>query len=415
MFNPLNYSLILGPAQTIDPKGAISKSAKTTPKYAVNTDYWQGALNADTKYGTFKTTDKNGVRYQPNNVGGSKLTKTGKTAAFNKAGLEQNVWKDTNGNYYYWEGYENKYKQLSRPQLAQVFGNPNATNNDSNTGGNSGDGGGSYNAPSGGGTNASTVTETKPPEVPKIDWTMMNVDEMADILGIDTYKYEDILKLYNNASNKKFDELDTQVKRTQADNLRALQGQYDTYLNTLRENRANAVSSGMTKGANAALQLASMYANAQSISQNQQALSDTLYDLGQQRATALAENETTASKDRKAIEQYLASLQTTHEANSVNELAARLAANSQVQAAQIQADATTKAAGINAAATKSAATATQDKVYGYYIKQFGEDLGNELYLRDLNSSNVINAYNAAGNLKDLGFNSYANHLTNYFK
>lgn len=73
----------------------------------VNTAYYQGSLNPDTKYGTFATTDKNGVRYQPNNVGGNKLSKAGLTIENN--GVTQNVWKTDDGKYYYWEGRQNKY------------------------------------------------------------------------------------------------------------------------------------------------------------------------------------------------------------------------------------------------------------------------------------------------------------------
>lgn len=84
-----------------------SKGYSNGSKSQVNTQYYSGSLNPDTKYGTFKTTDKNGVRYQPNNVGGSKLSKTGLTISNN--GVTQNVWKAENGKYYYWEGRQNKY------------------------------------------------------------------------------------------------------------------------------------------------------------------------------------------------------------------------------------------------------------------------------------------------------------------
>lgn len=89
--------------------------------YAVNTDYWQGDLNSDTQYGTFKTTDKNGVRYQPNNVGGNPLKGSGKTVAeafgAGKTGQtgasldNQKVWVTTQGDkrYYVWDGSQNKY------------------------------------------------------------------------------------------------------------------------------------------------------------------------------------------------------------------------------------------------------------------------------------------------------------------
>ena len=90
-------------------------------RYAVNTDYWQGYLNQDVRYGTFSTTDKNGVRYQPNNIGGKKLTSSGKTAgqmfgknAVNSSGVNianQKVWKLGN-KYYIWNGSKNQYERV---------------------------------------------------------------------------------------------------------------------------------------------------------------------------------------------------------------------------------------------------------------------------------------------------------------
>ena len=192
-------------------------------------------------------------------------------------------------------------------------------------------------------------------QAPKIDWLNKDIDEMAGILGLETYKTEDILKSYNEATNKKFDELDTQVKRTQAENLRALEGNYDTYLNTVRENRANAISNGMTKGAAAAEQLAAMYANAQTVSESQQKYYDNQYDIAQERATALEENVNKARQDRLDIEKYLGELRSTYDASSVNELAARLAASSQVYDARAAADAQIKSAGISANAERAAA------------------------------------------------------------
>ena len=89
---------------------ALTNSAKT---YAVNTAYYQGDLNPDAKNGTFS----NG--YQPNNIGGKKLSKSGETVTLEtetlsgqKQTLTQTVWKTKDGTKYYWEGRENKYKKL---------------------------------------------------------------------------------------------------------------------------------------------------------------------------------------------------------------------------------------------------------------------------------------------------------------
>lgn len=82
--------------------------------YAVNTAYYQGSLNKDAQNGTFS----NG--YQPNNVNGVKLTKTGNTITFNtstlygqKQTVTQNIWKAGN-KYYYWDGRYNKYIECTK-------------------------------------------------------------------------------------------------------------------------------------------------------------------------------------------------------------------------------------------------------------------------------------------------------------
>lgn len=82
------------------------------------TDYYQGSINPDTKYGTFNTTDKNGVKYQPNNVGGKKLSKAGITIKNN--GVTQNVWQTSNGKYYYWEGRQNKYIEIPKSTIISL-------------------------------------------------------------------------------------------------------------------------------------------------------------------------------------------------------------------------------------------------------------------------------------------------------
>lgn len=90
----------------------------------IYTDYANGVpINSDTQYGTFKTTDKNGVRYQPDNIGGTKLKSSGKTVGqitgnkkiTNSSGVNvanQTAWKIGN-QYYLWNGSKMKYEKLS--------------------------------------------------------------------------------------------------------------------------------------------------------------------------------------------------------------------------------------------------------------------------------------------------------------
>lgn len=86
-----------------------------TSNYQVKTNYYQGSKNKDCQYGTFS----NG--YQPNNVNGKKLKKTGDSIDVStqykygsqkgqKVTVKQNIWVDTDGNRWYWDGVANKYK-----------------------------------------------------------------------------------------------------------------------------------------------------------------------------------------------------------------------------------------------------------------------------------------------------------------
>jgi murein DD-endopeptidase MepM/ murein hydrolase activator NlpD len=69
--------------------------------YAPGVNPYTGTKNSDIKYGTFN----NG--YQPNNVGGKKLSKTGITDVVN--GVTQNVWATSDGKKWIWDGTKNRY------------------------------------------------------------------------------------------------------------------------------------------------------------------------------------------------------------------------------------------------------------------------------------------------------------------
>lgn len=65
-----------------------------------------GTVNPDVKNGTFGKTG-----YQPDNINGEKLTKSGKTAIVN--GHEQNVWKLPNGSLWVWDDTVNRYQDYA--------------------------------------------------------------------------------------------------------------------------------------------------------------------------------------------------------------------------------------------------------------------------------------------------------------
>ncbi len=64
---------------------------------------YTGTKNPDAKNGTFS----NG--YQPNNINGKKLKKTGIKDVVN--GVEQNVWQTPDGKKYIWDGTKNAYQE----------------------------------------------------------------------------------------------------------------------------------------------------------------------------------------------------------------------------------------------------------------------------------------------------------------
>ena len=90
--------------------GGGSGSGSIDKGNIITTAYYQGELNPDAKNGTFS----NG--YQPNNVGGKKLTATkdkvkvkATTLQGTKTTVTQNVWKTDDGKKYIWDGSKNQY------------------------------------------------------------------------------------------------------------------------------------------------------------------------------------------------------------------------------------------------------------------------------------------------------------------
>lgn len=121
-----NENLALQKAQLY--KSSSSSKSSSNKKYQVNTQWYQGDLNSDAKYGTFSTKDANGISYQPNNIGVDKngdvkyLKSSGKTVAqmYGVGALtgatganidNQTVWK-YGKDYYIWDGSQNQYIKM---------------------------------------------------------------------------------------------------------------------------------------------------------------------------------------------------------------------------------------------------------------------------------------------------------------
>ena len=104
--------------------GSSSLSSGSGSNSQITTNYYEGPLNPDTQYGTFPNVkDQNGVRYQPDNVGGEKLSNAnlkigevyGPNQAYGSTGASlsnQSIW--TTGNkYYVWDGSVNDYIDIT--------------------------------------------------------------------------------------------------------------------------------------------------------------------------------------------------------------------------------------------------------------------------------------------------------------
>jgi len=95
-----------------------SSSAKAANGRTIIANPYTGKVNSDAKYGVFSYNGTDSG-YQPNNVGGAKLSKSGYTAgqifdnsAYGSTGISlnnQSVWKTSNGKYYVWDGSINDY------------------------------------------------------------------------------------------------------------------------------------------------------------------------------------------------------------------------------------------------------------------------------------------------------------------
>lgn len=102
--------------------GGSSSVITDSSTQMINTPYYQGTINPDTQYGTFETTDSNGIKYQPDNVGGKKLSnsklkmKDVYSSAQGSTGVDlsnQTIWT-TGDKYYYWDGSLNNYIDITR-------------------------------------------------------------------------------------------------------------------------------------------------------------------------------------------------------------------------------------------------------------------------------------------------------------
>lgn len=95
----------------------------------VSTEYYKGKANPDARNGTFS----NG--YQPDNINGQKLSKTGLTTTVStetlngqKKTVKQNIWQTPDGRMWCWNGRLNKYEEAVSTPYYIGARNPDAQN-----------------------------------------------------------------------------------------------------------------------------------------------------------------------------------------------------------------------------------------------------------------------------------------------
>lgn len=101
----------------------------------ITTDYYNGKMPTSTyedlQKGAFNTVDKNGTRYQPNNINGNPLKAYGMAGyylgsnATNSSGVNianQNIWQDkVTGKFYIWNGSKLVYEQVQIPNASSFM------------------------------------------------------------------------------------------------------------------------------------------------------------------------------------------------------------------------------------------------------------------------------------------------------
>lgn len=101
-------------------------------KQIIHTDWYTGEINEDAYNGTFSTKDKNGVQYQPNNVGGKPLHSSGFKVGDIVKGAKgakgadlsgQTLWS-TGDNWYVWDGSNNRYENVTGDVSRFLLANP---------------------------------------------------------------------------------------------------------------------------------------------------------------------------------------------------------------------------------------------------------------------------------------------------
>lgn len=184
---------------------------------------------------------------------------------------------------------------------------------------------------------------------------LMSASELAELYGLN-YDYDYILGVLNEGTDAYLKEMTEKAKQIQQDTLRNQVGLYYQYLDALREQRANAVNSGINRGTQAAQELSQYLMSQQQITQQLSDSNAEIYDLYNKAITEKAKNKYTALQDYNTLGTQLMSGSAQLNANDVQRYTADLGAAAQVASANATARAQENAARYGAQAQVDSAS-----------------------------------------------------------
>ena len=207
----------------------------------------------------------------------------------------------------------------------------------------------------------------------------MTAAELAELYGFN-YDYDYILNMLNEGTDMYLNEMTEKAKKLQGDSLRNQSALYQQYLDTLRATRANAVNTGINRGALAAQELSQYLLAQQQIGASQSDFNSKMYDLYNEAITERARNKETAREQYNQLGNALMSAAANFNANDVQRYAADLGAAAQIAAANASAN----------AATKQAAIQAQNNSYINWLNSYSNPQNAwlaELYKQNMNATN----------------------------
>lgn len=217
--------------------------------------------------------------------------------------------------------------------------------------------------------------------------------ELANRYG---FMYGDqIDQRYQDAVNAKYNELDNTLRKGRDTSLNDTAAGLDSYLQTLRSQRARQMNTGINRGINAASEVQAMMGSQQAMSDSQQAYADLINKTANERGTAAYEAQVQAMSDRNNVANQMGTLgmqqygydvqdnasyysylaQTDANRAAMNQSAAAWNATEGQNTRRQTSDSTSSSysydnsANINAAATAAATKANNDAASKYFDTQ----------------------------------------------